>query len=61
MSFLRSHVVLMLFYAIATGIFFSLLWKTGRRERIRFFLIVFCSLFFGGLALAWIMYPFPLR
>lgn len=58
---LESHVVLMLFYAIATAIFFSLLWKKEKQERIRFFIIVFCSLFFGGLALAWAMYPFPLK
>jgi hypothetical protein len=60
-SVLRNHVVLMLFYAIATGTFFALLWKDSRRERIRFFIVVFVSLFVGGLALAWAMYPFPLR
>lgn len=61
MSVLRNHVLLMLFYAIATGTFFALLWKDSRRERIRFFVVVFVSLFIGGLALAWAMYPFPLR
>ena len=61
MSLLRNHMVLMFFYAVATGVYFALLWKTTREERIRFFLLVFCSLFFGGIALAWLMYPFPLR
>ncbi|HEX7151057.1 MAG TPA: hypothetical protein VF618_06180 [Thermoanaerobaculia bacterium] len=61
MSLLRNHAVLMFLYAIATALFFTLLWKTGRQERIRFFLLVFCSLFFGGLALGWLMFPFPLR
>ena len=61
MSFLRSHVVLMFIYAVATALFFTLLWKSGRRERIRFFLFVFLSLFAGGVALGWVMYPFPLR
>ena len=28
---------------------------------IVFFVIVFLSLFIGGIALAWAMYPFPLR
>ena len=60
MSFLRSHMVLMFLYAVATGVFFSLLWKHERRERIRFFLLVFCSLFFGGIVLGWLMFPFPL-
>jgi hypothetical protein len=57
----RNHIVLMFLYAVATGIFFTLLWKSGRQARIRFFLLVFISLFFGGIALAWVMYPFPLR
>jgi cytochrome bd-type quinol oxidase subunit 2 len=61
MSLLRHHIVLMFLYAVATALFFTLLWKHGRRERIRFFLFVFLSLFAGGMALAWVMYPFPLR
>ncbi|HYC60188.1 MAG TPA: hypothetical protein VEK79_11545 [Thermoanaerobaculia bacterium] len=61
MSFLRSHLVLMFLYAVATGLFFALLWKEERRERIRTFLTIFCALFFGGIALGWLMYPFPLR
>ena len=61
MSLLRNHIVLMLIYAIATAVFFSLLWKSTRAERIRFFLFVFLSLFFGGIALGWVMFPFPLR
>ena len=61
MSVLRHHIVLMFLYAVATALFFTLLWKQGRRERIRFFLFVFLSLFAGGIALAWVMYPFPLK
>lgn len=58
---MRTHVVLMFLYAVATALFFSLLWKEGRRERVRFFLIIFCALFFGAIAAGWLMYPFPLR
>jgi hypothetical protein len=61
MSLLRNHIVLMFLYAAGTGVFFSLLWKETRAARIRFFLLVFFSLFLGGIALAWLMYPFPLR
>ena len=61
MSVLREQVVLMFLYAVATALFFTLLWKEGRQERIRYFLMIFCSLFFGGIALAWLMFPFPLR
>jgi cytochrome bd-type quinol oxidase subunit 2 len=61
MSLLRNHIVLMFIYAVATGLFFALLWKETRAERIRSFLLIFLSLFFGGIALAWAMYPFPLH
>lgn len=61
MSFLRNHAVLMFLYAVATAWFFTLLWKYGRQERIRFFFVVFISLFFGGIALGWAMFPFPVR
>ena len=61
MSLLRNHIVLMFFYAAATALFFALLWKNSREERIKFFLLVFCSLFLGGIALGWVLYPFPLR
>ncbi|HET7706134.1 MAG TPA: hypothetical protein VFM36_08620 [Thermoanaerobaculia bacterium] len=61
MSLLRNHVVLMFIYALGTALFFTLLWKHGRTDRIRFFLFVFLSLFIGGIALGWAMFPFPLR
>ena len=61
MSFLRNHIVLMFLYAAATGVFFAALWKEDRKERIRTFLTIFCALFFGGIALGWLMYPLPIR
>ena len=61
MSFLRNHIVLMFLYAIATGVFFAALWKEDRREQLRTFFTVFLALFFGGIALGWLMYPFPIR
>jgi cytochrome bd-type quinol oxidase subunit 2 len=61
MSLLRNHIVLMILYALATALFFTLLWKEERREQVRFFLFVFFGLVIGGIALAWVMYPFPLH
>jgi hypothetical protein len=61
MTFLKNHIVLMFLYAIATGVFFALLWKEEKRERIRLFVIIFVSLFVGGIALGWVMYPFPIK
>lgn len=54
-------MALMFFYALAVALFFSLLWKDSRAERIRSFLLIFCSLFIGGIALGWLMFPFPLK
>ena len=59
MSLLRTHVALMFCYAAATALFFALLWRETTRERIRTFLVIFCALFFGGIAIGWLMYPAP--
>lgn len=61
MSLLRNHIVLMFIYAAATGLFFALLWKNERAERVKMFLTIFLSLFLGGIIVAWAMYYFPLR
>ena len=61
MSLLRNHIVLMFIYAVATGLFFALLWKSGRADRLKMFVTIFLALFFGGIAVAWAMYAFPLR
>jgi cytochrome bd-type quinol oxidase subunit 2 len=53
----KTHLSLMFFYALATAAFFALLWRQERRDRIRLFLLVFCSLFFGAIALGWAMFP----
>ena len=57
---MRNHVVLMTVYAALTAQFFALLWKEPP-ERPRFFLKVFCALLIGGIAAAWVMYPFPIK
>lgn len=59
MTILRTHVVLMFLYALATAAFFALLWRESRRDRLRSFLIIFFSLFLGAIALGWMMYPLP--
>jgi len=56
---LQNHIVLMFLYALAAGLFFSILWRRSRQARIKFFLLVFLSLFFGGIILGWAMYPWP--
>ena len=57
---MKNHLTLMFVYAVLTALFFTLLWKEPK-DRKRFFLIVFCALFFGGVVAGWMMYPWPLR
>lgn len=56
---MRTHAGLMFLYAVVVALFFSLLWRDERAERIRAFLVILCALFFGGIAFGWLMFPFP--
>lgn len=54
-----SHFLLMVLYALLVSLFFSLLWRRGRREQAKLFLQIFLGMVGGGLLVAWLMYPFP--
>lgn len=54
-----SHFLLMVLYALLVSVFFSLLWRRGRREQIKLFLQIFLGMVGGGLLVAWLMFPFP--
>ncbi|HEY3170336.1 MAG TPA: hypothetical protein VGK08_04970 [Thermoanaerobaculia bacterium] len=54
-----DHFLIMTVYALLVSGFFALLWRDVGRERLRLFGILFAALVLGGLAVAWLMYPFP--
>jgi hypothetical protein len=54
-----DHFLIMCFYALLVSAFFALLWREDRRERWKLFGTLLGSLVLGGLAVAWLMYPFP--
>ena len=54
-----SHFGLMALYALLVSLFFALLWRRERRDRLRLFLQLFVGLVGGAIALGWLMYPFP--
>jgi uncharacterized membrane protein YfcA len=54
-----DHFVVMMLYAFLVSSFFALLWRQERRERWKLFGLLMASLVLGGLAVAWLMYPFP--
>jgi len=54
-----DHFVVMAVYAVLVSAFFALLWRDERHGRLRLFGILLAALLLGGLAVAWLMYPFP--
>ena len=54
-----DHFLIMTVYALLISLFFALLWRSGRRERVALFVKLFLALVVGALAVAWLMYPFP--
>jgi hypothetical protein len=54
-----DHFLIMAIYALLVSAFFALLWRKERRERWKLFGLLAVSLVLGGLAVAWLMYPFP--
>ncbi len=54
-----SHFFLMVVYALIVSLFFMLLWRRERKERIKLFLQLFLGMVGGGLLVAYLMYPFP--
>ena len=54
-----SHFFLMVVYALIVSLFFMLLWRRERKDRIKLFLQLFLGMVGGGLLVAYLMYPFP--
>ena len=54
-----SHFFFMVVYALIVSLFFMLLWRKERKERIKLFLQLFLGMVGGGLLVAYLMYPFP--
>ena len=53
-----DHFLIMTLYAFLVSAFFALLWRQERRDRWKLFGLLLASLVVGGLAVAWLMYPF---
>ena len=54
-----DHFLIMAIYALLISLFFALLWRNERRERVALFVKLLLALVVGALAVAWLMYPFP--
>ena len=58
---MHSHLVLMALFAMFVSLVFSVLAKDTVREQARLGGLMFAGFMIVGLAVAWLMYPFPLR
>ncbi len=54
-----DHFLIMTVYALLVSVFFAFLWRNDRRDRLMLLAKIFGALIVGGLAVAWLMYPFP--
>jgi cytochrome bd-type quinol oxidase subunit 2 len=54
-----DHFLAMSLYALLTASFFALLWRSGRRERWKYFVFVLLCMLLGAIAAGWAMYPVP--
>ena len=58
---MHSHVVVMAIFAFFVSLVFSVLAKDTPREQARLGALMFAGFMLAGLAVSWLMYPFPLR
>ena len=56
---MQSHFLHMVLYSTVVSVFLAVLVRPTRRERWRFGLTLWLAMVGGALALAWLMYPFP--
>ena len=56
---MSSHFLHMLLYALLVSTFFAVLTRHTVRDRVRLGAIIWLAMVGGGLALAYLMYPFP--
>jgi len=56
---MRSHFLHMLVYSTLVAVFFAVLVRDTPRERRRLGAVLWLAMVGGGLALVYLMYPFP--
>jgi len=58
---MHSHVTMMALFAFFVSLVFAVLAKDTPREQLRLGGLMFVGFMLAGLAVSWLMYPFPLR
>jgi uncharacterized membrane protein len=56
---MRNHFVLLLIFSILTSLVLAFIARNGAKERIKYFLMLFCSFTVLSILAGWLMFPFP--
>ena len=56
---MKNHFVLLLIFSILTSLVLTFIARNGSRERLKYFLMLFCSFTVLSIAAGWLMYLFP--
>ena len=58
---MHSHLAMMALFAFFVSLIFAVLAKETAREQARLGALMFAGFMLAGVAVSWLMYPFPLR
>ncbi|MCZ6650506.1 MAG: hypothetical protein O7F11_07115 [Acidobacteria bacterium] len=56
-----SHFMVMALHSLLVATFFAFLTRDRAVGRIRVFVFLFVGMMVGAMALAWVMYPYPVQ
>jgi len=56
---MTNHFVLLLVFSILTSLVLTFIARNGFRERLKYFLMLFCSFTILSIVAGWLMYLFP--
>lgn len=56
-----SHLLIMALHSLLVATFFSFLTRDRPRGRMKVFVFLFAGMMVGAMALAWVMYPYPVQ
>ena len=60
MPVMRSHLLLMVVFALCVSVVFAALMREEAREQLRLAAKMFGAMVAAALVLGWLMYPFPI-
>jgi len=56
---MKNHFVLLLIFSILTSLVLTFIARNGFKERLKYFLLLFCSFTILSILAGWLMYAFP--